>query len=104
MAAGQDFPDAIAAASDIYRVVAEDDHVRVLEARMAPGAASPMHYHPHGVIITYGAATLQLAFPNGSGAEAAFGEHQAFIQPAGAHRAENVGTTDVHVVVVEVKE
>jgi beta-alanine degradation protein BauB len=98
------FPDAVAAAPDIYRVVAEDDRVRVLEIRMPAGAKSAMHYHPRGAAISFGPASLRISFPDGSGVDATFGAQQAFLQPAGPHGGENVGTTEGHAILVELKE
>jgi quercetin dioxygenase-like cupin family protein len=42
---------AVQAAGDFYKVIVENDTVRVLEYRGAPGSKTPMHGHPN--VIAY---------------------------------------------------
>ena len=43
-------PDPIAIAPSVYRVLFENDQVRMLEVAMQPGEASAMHFHPDSVV------------------------------------------------------
>ena len=45
---------------DVHHVVLENEHVRVFEARGAPGWKSPMHTHPPFVLVSVGSARLKL--------------------------------------------
>src|SRR4051812_23889671 len=55
--------DAVAAAPNVYTVVFENEHVRLLEARVRPGDSSVLHQHPDGLVyvvsggkVTFGSA------------------------------------------------
>jgi hypothetical protein len=64
-------PDAVSAASDIYRVLLENDRVRVLDVRMKPGASSPMHAHPDLVSYSLNGGNLRFTLPSGESTNAA---------------------------------
>ena len=51
---------------DVHQVVLENDHVRVLEARAAHGAKSPMHSHPPMLIVSIGSARVKFTSPEGT--------------------------------------
>lgn len=50
---------------DVHQVVLENDHIRVLEARAAPGYKSPMHSHPPLVVVSIGSARVKFTLPDG---------------------------------------
>ncbi|MFL6360682.1 MAG: hypothetical protein ACJ70Z_09680 [Nitrososphaera sp.] len=45
--------DAVKVASDIYKVLIENDSVRVLEGQMKQGTKSEMHSHPRSIADSY---------------------------------------------------
>jgi len=51
---------------DVHQVVLENDHVRVLEARAAPGRKSPMHSHPPILVVSLNSARVKFTLPDGS--------------------------------------
>jgi beta-alanine degradation protein BauB len=57
--------DAVKVASDSYKVVLENDAVRVLEVRIKQGAKAEMHSHPRSVAICLNDQRLKFTFPNG---------------------------------------
>jgi hypothetical protein len=65
-AAADQAPDAVAIDPDVHRVLFENEHVRVFEARAAHGATSPMHSHPPFVFVSLGTARVKLTLPDGS--------------------------------------
>ena len=86
-----------------YRVVFENDRVRVLEYRDSPGTKTTIHRHPDSVMITASAFRRRLTS----------GEKQRDVElpsgtvqwlPAQEHVGENTGRTDTHVFFVELKE
>jgi hypothetical protein len=94
--------DAVQVAPDVYRVVFENDRVRVLDVQMRPGAKSAMHAHPDYVVYLLGPAKVKFTAADGSSAEAEF--------PAGAvwrdaeeHAVENISWADLRAVFVELK-
>ena len=58
--------DSVAVDPDVHQVVLENDHVRVLEARAAPGWRSPMHSHPPILVVSVGSARIKFTLPDGS--------------------------------------
>lgn len=88
---------------DKYRVVLENDRVRVLEFRDEPGARTSPHVHPDSVMITMSAFRRRLVH----------GDEQRDVElvpgltawlPAQRHWGENTGDTPTHTFFVELKE
>lgn len=50
---------------DVHQVVLENDRIRVLEARAAPGWKSPLHAHPPLLLVSIGSARVKLKTPEG---------------------------------------
>ena len=88
---------------DHYRVVFENDRVRVLEYTDRPGDRTTPHEHPDSVMYTLSAFRRRL-----HGGDA----HRDVEMPAGLtgwlpaqqHAGENIGDTATHVLFVELKE
>jgi len=51
---------------DVHKVLLENEHVRVLDARVAPGMKSPMHSHPPILVVSVGSARIKFTLPDGS--------------------------------------
>ncbi len=88
---------------DKYKVVFENERVRVLEYKDRPGDRTSPHSHPDSVMYTLSSFERRLVQ----------GEREVDVQvPAGrtawlgaqCHHGENTGTTDTHVIFVELKE
>ncbi len=95
--------DALNAAPHAYRLVLENDRVRVLEYRAAPGVKAEMHSHPDIIAVALRGGKLRFTLQNGetANAELADGETQFF--EATEHMTENMGTSELHVVIIELK-
>jgi beta-alanine degradation protein BauB len=87
---------------DKYRTILENEHVRVLEYRDTPGAMTSPHRHPASVMYTLSAFRRRLHL-DGATRDVDMAAGQAFWLPAQVHSGENIGTTDTHVVFVELK-
>jgi beta-alanine degradation protein BauB len=96
--------DAVKVAPDSYKVVLENDAVRVLEVRIKQGAKSEMHSHPRSVAICLNDQRLKFTFPNGKTENADLKRGQAVWLDGLSHAVENIGTEDVSSVVVELKK
>jgi beta-alanine degradation protein BauB len=96
--------DAVKVAPDSYRVLLENDQVRVLEVRIKQGAKSEMHSHPRSVAICLNDQRLKFTFPNGKSEDADLKRGQTVWLNGLSHAVENVGTEDVSSVVVELKK
>ncbi|WP_194235853.1 hypothetical protein, partial [Streptomyces sp. CB01881] len=57
--------DAAQVAPDVYKVLFENDQVRLLEARLQPGATTAMHHHRDNLV--YNLADGEAVFTDESG-------------------------------------
>jgi hypothetical protein len=86
----------------LYRVVLENDRVRVLEYQDRPGDRTTPHAHPESVMITLSGFRRRLV----SGAaerEVEMAAGMVSWLAAQEHYGENIGDTDTHVYFVELK-
>lgn len=88
---------------DKYKVILENDRVRVLEYRDWPGAKTEAHRHPNSVLLMLSDFQRRLTIGDDV-REVTVKAGQALWSPAQVHAGENIGTTDTHVVFVELKD
>jgi len=86
-----------------YKVLLENGRVRVLEFRVKPGEKSPMHSHPAYFVYSLSDYRMRHTFPDGRSEEREAKAGAAFWREAATHAGENVGTTEVHAVLIELK-
>lgn len=86
----------------LYSVLFENERVRVLEYRDVPGDRTHPHRHPDSVMITLSSFDRRLT-RDGNSVEVSKPMHEAGWLPAQEHVGENIGSTDTHVVFVELK-
>ena len=91
-------------ASDVYKLILENDRARVFDVRFKPGQRAEMHGHPDHIVYVISDYTLNLELPDGTHQEVPLKAGQAFWMNAGPHAAENIGKTDGHAVVIELKD
>jgi hypothetical protein len=99
----QEAPDAVSADPQHYSVAFENDVVRVLQIRYAPGETSVMHRHPANCAIFLNDSATQFELPNGDVVDAPGTAGQVLCGDAEVHLPTNTGQTPVEVVVVELK-
>ncbi len=86
-----------------YKVVFENERVRVLEYTDAPGDRTTPHEHPDSVMYTLSSFRRRLVAENGS-REVELSAGTVGWLPAQEHHGENIGGTPTHVIFVELKE
>ena len=86
-----------------YKVLLENDQVRVMEYRLKPGEKEPMHTHSSGVVYSFGAAKMRTTYPDGRTQESSGGAGEAHWRNPVTHALENIGTTEAHALAVDVK-
>jgi len=100
------------AAPGFHTVLFEDDRVRVLDGRVAPGATVPVHTHRWGgVLYILGASDFVRRDPDGqvlvdtrtSGTRPVEGT-AVWGAPLTPHTFENVGETEFRTLTVEMKD
>ena len=95
--------DPVKVAPDIYKVLLENDRVRVLEAHVKPGEKSAMHSHPANVTYFFTDAKAKFTPPSGKSAVRELKAGTVNWSAAEKHAGENTGTTETHVLIVELK-
>ena len=81
----------------------ENDRVRVLEAFLQPGEKEQPHSHPACVIYVIAGGKIRNHAADGKVSEAEVHAGDVVYREPIAHWAENVGTTAVHLILVELK-
>ncbi len=87
----------------LYRVVLENDRVRVLEYRDRPGDRTNPHEHSDSVMITLSGFDRRL-HQGDRILDVSLEAGVARWNPAQRHAGENIGTTETHVLFVELKD
>ncbi len=95
--------DAAVTDPNLYKVVFENDRVRVLEYRDQPGAKTSMHAHPAFLVYALSSFERRLTLPDGKVLNRTFSPGQILFSEAQTHMGENVGTTETHIIMVELK-
>src|ERR671936_1624819 len=86
--------DPVEVASNVYTTLFENDRVRLLEARIAPGDSSAMHGHPDYLVYNLAEAKVRFSSPSGETEEVELPAGVAMWRDAEEHTAENVGATE----------
>ncbi len=95
--------DPLEVGPDVYSKLFENERVRVMEVRFKPGESIGMHSHPDHLAYMLSGGLLQLSHPDGTLKDIAGDTGQVFWIPAESHAAVNTGTTEVRILVVELK-
>jgi quercetin dioxygenase-like cupin family protein len=95
--------DAVKLSPHYYTVKSENDRARVLEYRLKPGEKEVMHSHPPYVVYFFGPANLRATGPDGKTSDTSVTEGEVLIRDPLSHALENIGTTELHALLVELK-
>jgi beta-alanine degradation protein BauB len=95
--------DAVKVDPSHYKVVFENESVRVLKIGYAPGGKSTMHQHPDSIVIPLSASKVQFTLPDGKKQDSDLANEAPQYTPAGTHNPTNVGTGPVDALLVEFK-
>jgi hypothetical protein len=96
--------DPAATNPDFYKVVFENERVRVLEYRDRPGDKTVHHEHPDSVMYTLSTFRRRLYAANGESRDVEIEAGTTGWLPAQQHAGHNIGETDTHVIFVELKD
>lgn len=88
--------------ADKYKVVFENDRVRVLEYKDKPGDKTFLHFHPDSVMITQSSFERKLHIGDKKVIVTKDSGEVSWL-PAQKHIGENIGKTDTHVFLIELK-
>jgi hypothetical protein len=87
-----------------YKVVINNERVRVLRAKYGPHEKSVMHEHPASVAVFMTEGHSKFTLPDGTSQDRTLKAHDAMWADAGKHLPENVGDTPFEVIVIELKK
>lgn len=87
-----------------YKVLLENDQVRVLRIHYNPKEKSVMHEHPASVVVFLNTSKARFTLPDGTTMTDGGGRAGSVrFTDAGKHLPENIGTTPVEAILVELK-
>ena len=92
------------ASPDVYKVVAENDQYRVIEAKWKPGQRDKMHSHPAHLYYWVTPCTIRWYLPDGKTRDVTVESGRAGTgQPVAAHEVENLTKADCTILMFEPK-
>jgi quercetin dioxygenase-like cupin family protein len=89
--------------AETHKVLLDNDQVRVLDVRIQPGQKIAMHSHPANVVYFVSDAKFKITFPDGKTALREIKAGTALWSGPETHAVENTGTTEYHLVQIEMK-
>lgn len=95
--------DPVKTDGDKYKVLLENDRVRVLEYRDLPGAKTQQHYHNAFVLYALSPFKRRITLPDGKVIMREFKAGEVIYSDNQTHVGENIGGTPTHVIMVEMK-
>jgi hypothetical protein len=101
-AAGQP-PDPTVTDPDKYKVILENDQIRLIDYRDKPGDKTKQHHHRPFVLYVLSPFKRRLTFPDGTVKEREFKTGEALWMGEQIHVGQNIGTTESHALLVEPK-
>jgi quercetin dioxygenase-like cupin family protein len=82
----------------------DNDRVRVIEITLKPGEKTGMHSHPAHILYMITGGKLKTSFSDGKSTETEFKPGATkWVEPV-THDNENIGTTEIKAIVVELKD
>ncbi len=96
--------DPLQVAGNVYKLVMENDRVRVMKATFQPGAKAVMHEHPDHVIYMLQGGKAKLTNAEGKTDVLDLKTGDAVFLKAQAHEAQNIGQAPRDILVVELKK
>ena len=89
---------------DNYKVVFENDRVRVLEFTDQPGVRTTPHEHPDSVLVVLSTFQRRMYSMDGESHDVQLTAGKVGWLDAQQHAGHNIGDTDSHVIFVELKD
>ncbi len=104
-ASAQSMPGATEASPNIYKVLAEDDTMRVILGTWQPGDRDEWHGHPPSSVFFVTDCHIRVSEADGRIHEHAIksGIGRARNKPVKSHSIQNIGTTECRILMTEFK-
>ncbi len=96
--------DPVVVSPDMYEMLLENEHVRVVRYRIGPGERDEWHTHPAKASYVVSGGTLRITLADGSSFVVEEDTDSAtWLGAVGRHYAENIGESTIQIVFVETK-
>ena len=95
--------DPVVTDGDKYKVILDNEQVRVLEYRDQAGETTHQHHHPAFVLYALSPFSRSITLPDGKVIQREFKTGDVMYSPAQTHIGKNTGSTPTHVIMVELK-
>ena len=95
--------DAIRADPEHYEVLFENDRVRALRIRFAPGERSRLHSHPESTLVFLTDGQVRFHLADGGHLDVTFQAGQARWVPPTTHLPENTGSEPFELIQLEIR-
>jgi len=96
--------DPIKVSPNVYKkVLLENDKVRVIEVEFAPGATTAWHSHPNHTAYALTSGKIQITDKGKPPTNIDVKMGTAMYMPAVTHMAKNIGTTNLKLIITELK-
>jgi quercetin dioxygenase-like cupin family protein len=89
--------------AEMEHVKFENSHVRAIEGVLRPGDKERMHSHPAFVVYLIAGGKIRNNFADGKVVEAELKTGDVLYREPQTHWVENIGSTTIHFLVVELK-
>lgn len=96
--------DALQVAPKVYKVVFENERVRVLGFVTQPGETWGLHSHPDSVVVSLSEYGVRNVIPGSPPTERHSKPGDVRWIPATAHTGTNIGSTEMRGLIIELKE
>lgn len=96
--------DPVEVAPQAFKERLNNAQVRVLEYHSKPGDKEPMHSHSASVTYVISGGKFKSTTPDGKSQETEYKTGDVVWREAVTHLGENTGTTEIHTIIVEMKE
>src|SRR5258707_3794621 len=96
--------DALAVAPDVYKLAFENERVRVLSFVTQPGQKWALHSHPDSLAVSLSEYSVRNIIPGQAPTERHSKLGDLRWIPATAHMGENMGSTEMRGLIIELKE
>ena len=97
------FQDPVITDPDKYKVVFENEHIRLLDYQDKPGEKTNKHEHPAFALYALSPFKRNIHLEDGKVIEREFKTGDIIWSEDQIHVGENVGQTDTHALIIELK-
>jgi beta-alanine degradation protein BauB len=104
MCMGAPAQDPVKTSPQYYKVLLENDQVRVLEYHLKAGEKEPMHSHPAGIVYVLSGATLKFSYPDGRTEAKTAATGETIWRDPVTHAVENTGKTEARAIAIDLKK